>query len=305
MSIHISTGHEFTRQKCDEILGWDVFRQPLQLDDGTEVDSHFANIRLIDGEPHVLGVVGKGYQIIQNSDMLDMAESLRQKHRLRYSFVGVIRNGERVFFQCASDSYSIGGGDEVTPYMLFANGHDGTMSCRMSPMCQRLVCTNQLANITRQDQGWISIRHSGDVSTKLDEVGRVGRYFLTMSTENRKLLVRLRDRPVTRRRAADFFRTLYSQHYGVVSANPRNESEDRAKSRSAKGLDAFLARFEGDLQIAGASAWNMANAYTGWLQHDRGRGRNPERSAYRRLVSSLFGVLSQRSVEAFQLALTF
>ena len=305
MNIHVPSKAGLSKQKCDEVLGWEVHREPLQLPDGTRVDSHFANIRMVDGEPHVLGVVGKGYEVIQNSEMLEMAESLRQKHRLRFSYVGIIGNGERVFFQCAAESYSVGGGDEVVPYMMFANSHDGTMSCRMTPMTERIACSNQLANIARTKENWVSIRHSGDVSTKLDEVGRLGKYFLTASAENRQLMIRLRNRAVNTRKLTEFFRTLYSQHYGVFSVNPKDESEDRAKSRAAKGFEAYKNRFDAEVSIAGASAWNMANAYTGWLQHDRGRGRNPDRSAYRRLVSSLFGVLGHRSVEAFQLAQNF
>lgn len=292
------------RKKIEQALDWDVHRIPLQLEDGTPLESHVANVRMLEGQPHVLGVVGKGYEIIQNEDLLSMAEAVQRKHKLSVTFAGVIGQGERVFLQCAGEAFSVGGSDEVRPYMLFANGHDGGLSCRMTPMTERLACTNQLRNIAKENETWLSIRHYGDVKTKMEEAGRLARHFLTVSAANRSLMVRLRDRGVTHKRLAKFFEQMYSLHYGPVVGNPQSKSESQAKGRAETSFDKFVQRFEADVPVAGATAWNMANAYTGWLQHDHRVGRDPAQSSYRRYVSSLFGVLADRSVEAFQSAMT-
>ena len=65
-----------------------------------------------------------------------------------------------------------------------------------------------------------------------------------------------------------------------------------------------MKRFENEKRIAGSTEWNMANAYTGFLQHDRGVGKIPQQTAQRRYESSLFGVTASRSVEAFRIALS-
>ena len=259
---------------------------------------------MLDGESHVLGIVGKGYEIIQNEDLLAMAETVQKKHRLKLTFAGVIGAGERVFLQCGGEPFSVGSDDEVRPYMLFANGHDGSLSCRMTPMTERLACTNQLRNIAANEETWVSIRHYGDVKSKLEEAGRLARHFFEVSEASKALMVRLRDRGVTKKRLTKFFEAMYSSHYGAVVGNPQTKADSQAKTRAESSFDKFLRRFEADIPIAGATAWNMANAYTGWLQHDHRVGRDPAQTSYRRYVSSLFGVLADRSVDAFVSALS-
>jgi broad specificity phosphatase PhoE len=69
-------------------------------------------------------------------------------------------------------------------------------------------------------------------------------------------------------------------------------------------IAAMVGRFEGDRQVAGATAWNAMNAYTGWLQNDRPpRGKDPARAREKQVHSRLFGVDADRSLEAFAVAL--
>lgn len=101
-----------------------------------------------------------------------------------------------------------------------------------------------------------------------------------------------------------FFHDCYSRHFGQINFSPKTEAEERAAERAKAGYAADVKRFENEKRIAGSTGWNMANAYTGFLQHDRGVGKIPQRTAQRRYESSLFGVTASRSVEAFRIALS-
>ncbi len=293
------------REQVEEMLAWDVEQAPLQLEDGTSITSHVANLRSIDGLRHVLGVVGKSYQVIQNQHLLDLGETICQQQKLTYSMGGILGHGERVFFQCAGQPFSVGKGDEIVPYMLFANSHDGSMACRMLPMTERLVCSNQLANIVKKEESWVSIRHTGSVGERLAEAGRLAQHFMTVIQANRVLMLQLRKRQVTAKKMAKFFRDMYLGQVREVTTTPDSHREDLARERAHNSFLQYEQRFQAEQTVAGHTTWNMANAYTGWLQHDHRAGRDPLRSAKRRLESSLFGLLAQRSVEAFQAALTY
>lgn len=294
---------ELDIEQIQQALGWQVVPTAIQLADGTPVASHVANTRMLGDERFVLGVVGKGYQVIQNDEILELADAVRNQHGLKFSHAGVVGNGQRVYFQCAGDSFQVGDGDAVTPYMLFVNAHDGTLACRMTPMTERMVCQNQLGNMIKTQNSWVSIRHSGDVSSKLAEAGRLGQHFMTVAKANRQAMLRLRGKTVSTKKMAQFFKGLYENQIGFVAPNPKDKAEEHSLKRADRAFAKYKERFELEKPIAGATAWNMANAYTGWLQHDHRTGKDPQRSQQRRRQSALFGVNAQRSVQAFQAAL--
>lgn len=290
--------------EVERVLGWQVDSLPLFLESGQQVKTHVANCR-VDGDKHrVLGIVGAGYGIIQNRELIELANVIRNEHELQFANAGITKDGARVFFQCKGESFDVGDGDEVVPYMLFCNGHDGTLSCRMMPMTERMFCQNQLGNIVKNTQSWAVIRHSGDVKSKLAEAGRLGRQYLVTCKANREAMLDLRATGVKHEDLMKFFGTTYQKHYGKVDQNPKDEAGERAVQRMKDGFGEFMKRFDKEKPVAGATAWNMANAYTGWIQHDKNAGKNTQKSQRSRYESSLFGVLADRSVEAFRAALS-
>ncbi len=143
-----------------------------------------------------------------------------------------------------------------------------------------------------------AIRHTGDTGLKLEKAKRLGRQYFTTMQANREAMLAMRDTGVKTEDLQRFFHDCYAKHFGPVDFND-TEAEERAKN----GYAEYVKRFENEKRVAGSTVWNMANAYTGWLQHDRGVGKYPQKTAQRRYESSLFGVTASRSVEAFRMAL--
>lgn len=170
-------------------------------------------------------------------------------------------------------------------------------------MTQRMWCQNQLGNIVKRHAAFATIRHTGDTRQKIEEAKRLGRQYLVTMQANREAMLALRDTAVKTEDLQRFFHECYARHFGHVPLNAQTEQEHRAAERAKEGYARFVKRFDSERSVAGSTVWNMANAYTGWLQHDKGVGRNPQKTAQRRLESSLFGVLASRSVEAFRVAL--
>ena len=60
-------------------------------------------------------------------------------------------------------------GDEVTPYLVFSNAHDGSGAIKVAMTPVRVVCQNTL-NLALHDAKRIwSTNHTGDMQTKLSE----------------------------------------------------------------------------------------------------------------------------------------
>lgn len=290
-----------SREEVEEIIGYKVHSETLQTSSGEPVTTHVVNINSSNGEQ--LNVVGSSFQIIQQSELLDLADSIRNDHSLKFGTAGFTGNGQKVFFQVLGECFDIGEGDTVTPYMLFANGHDGGLACRLQPMTERMFCQNQLGSITR-GKAYFTIRHVGNVKAKIEEAKALGRAFFKVTEDNRLAMQELRDTEVSQADLQKFFYEIYQRHYKSVNLNPKTEEEHNAAERARNAYHQFNRRFIKEKHIAGTTAWNMANAYTGWLQHDKGAGSNPQLTARRRYESSIIGTLERRSREAFKLALS-
>ena len=303
-SILKATG-DVDRDRLVAYLGWQVERTPMFLPDGRPVKTHVAQIRS-DNQTQ-LGVVTAGFQTIQNSELLELADAVRNDNKLTFANAGIVDGGSRVFFQCRGESFDIGSGpggeDVVTPYMLFCNGHDGSLSCRMIPMTDRMWCQNQLGNIVKTASSLFVIRHTGDTKSKIEEAKRLGRaYFVTIKA-NKEAMLELRNTAVKTQDLQEFFHGCYTKHFGQVQKDAKTEEQQRAVDRMKESFGDYVQRFEYEKKVAGATAWNMANAYTWWLQHKKGAGKNPQKTAQKRFESALFGVSASRSVEAFKMAL--
>ncbi len=292
---------DIDRSEVERYLSWWVDRVPITLQTGEPVKTHVANVR--SDSRQVIGIVTKGFQTIQNKELIDLADAVRNDQQLQFCNAGVVARGARVFFQCRGESFDVGDGDEVSPFMLFCNGHDGSLSCRMTPMTKRIWCQNQLGNIVKAHSAFAAIRHTGNTRQKLEEAKRLGRQYFTTIQANRTAMLAMRDTGVKSEDLQKFFQECYTKHFGAVGLNSKTDAEERAAERARQGYSEFVKRFENEKRIAGSTVWNMANAYTGWLQHDRGVGKDPQKTAQSRYESSLFGVTASRSVEAFRLAL--
>ena len=267
---------DIDRSEVERYLNWTVDRVPLTLHTGEAVKTHVANVR--SDSRQVIGVVTAAFQTIQNQELIDLADAVRNDQQLKFCNAGVVAGGARVFFQCRGDSFDIGDGDEVSPFMLFCNGHDGSLSCRMTPMTKRIWCQNQLGNIVKTHSAFAAIRHTGDTRHKLEEAKRLGLQYFTNVQANREAMLAMRDTGVKTEDLQRFFHDCYSKHFGKVEFNAKTEAEERAAERAkfarhpfrehchtvfAEFRSCFLLPLENHLFVAMCDARAMSSS-TGW-----------------------------------------
>lgn len=299
-------------------LGWDVEQHALNATDpGTgeryRVAGHLVNVRsdLPATDPdRQLAVVGEGYAPVQNRELADLAVAIAGESGgdVRVETAGSIRNGRRVYFLLRSDPYTVGGPDDaVHPYILLANGHDGTMAMRVVPTSVRVVCSNTLHAVVgrRGDAGggW-AMRHSGDVAGKVSEIRRSLERFGKASEDLRERSGTLAAADVTRDSVREFWLDVYQRQEGAIPANPTTKSEHRKREKALDAVAAMGRRFDRERDTSGSNAWTALNAYTGWAQHDRYVKAADDRSRKaRRVERALLGESAAMSAEAMGSAL--
>lgn len=147
-------------------LDWRVESQQMYLGNGTIVPDAYANVRSSDNK--VLGVVGNRYQIVQNVDAFAFTDALLGEG-VKYETAGSLCDGKVIWLLAKlPDKYEILG-DEVTPYVVFTNTHDGSGSVKVAMTPVRVVCQNTLNAGLRQAKRTWTARHTGNINAKLDD----------------------------------------------------------------------------------------------------------------------------------------
>lgn len=302
-------------------LDWKVEQQVLHRESYNEkyqsqgfqlVSSHVANVRTdID---HVLGIVGKGWTPFQNQELADFCSCLQENGDVEVETAGSIRSGEKVWFLLRGEKFAIRDKDEIFPYVLVSNGFDGGTSLRCTPTTVRVVCSNTLHAVIpqREKSGAIKgmreaayvCRHSGKLKERVEEAKQALKHYAKHMEENRKLMEELANVDVNSAKIKKFFLEMHQRHFGAIKEKPVTRTKERQRERAMEGIAACIKRFEKEESIAGPTAWNMFNAYTGMVQHDySSRRKDPTIKAEAKLSTNLFGVNADRTIETFKAAL--
>ena len=160
-------------------LDWTVTKRTLvDKVSGLDVPRFFATVREQDDK--VLGIVSdKRYVICQNIDAFDFTDKLLGEG-VTYETAGSLLGGRRIWLLARLDSREILG-DEVTPYIIFTNAHDGSAGIKAAITPVRALCQNAIdLAFKRADRSW-SCTHTGNLQDKLKEAAntlwRVDKYF--------------------------------------------------------------------------------------------------------------------------------
>lgn len=306
-------------------LDWTVEQWPLVAQQGTgprlAIADKVANVRTDTTPETCLGIVGRGYAPIQNAALAEFCELLaKQGDVVRCETAGSIRGGAKVWFLLRGDSFSVRApgkaNDDLTPYILVSNGHDGGTALRCTPTSVRVVCSNTLHAVipgweTKGRRGRAPVaasytaHHVGDVRRKVEEArDALGLYVETLAKQSERINA-LVARDWNSEQVGHFLTQCYASIVKPIPTNPSNAGEERDAIKARDAVASMLTRFDNEARRFGATAWVAVNAFTGWDQHDRAvRVRDPHKAREQRIASTLFGDKGDAAIRAFALALT-
>ena len=157
-------------------LDWTVIQRPIMTSTYDHIPGYKANIR--DTDDKVLGVVTDRYKVVQNYEAFAFTDDLLGEG-VRYETAGSLNDGRRIWLLAKLPDKYIIEGEQVDPYIVFSNTHDGSGAIKVAMTPIRVVCQNTLnLSLNSAKRIWSTV-HVGDLASKMDEA----RFTLSLAHE--------------------------------------------------------------------------------------------------------------------------
>lgn len=147
-------------------LNWSVIQKDVYTEDGIRIAGYKANIRSTDDS--ALGIVSDRYKVVQNEDAFQFTDDLLGEG-VTYETAGALQDGKKVWMLAKMPNHYIIGGDEIAPYMVVMNSHDGSSGIKVAMTPVRVVCQNTLnLALNTAKRAWTT-KHTENVMNRVHE----------------------------------------------------------------------------------------------------------------------------------------
>lgn len=284
-------------------LDWTVTKAPLYSDELEPVPTHRVIVRDIDRAQ--LGVVGEGYQPLQNHELADFLKQAFDGLPLVVETAGALKDGRIVWALARLTHLDFRiGYDESHSYLLISNAHDGSRTVTVAPTSIRVVCSNtlQMADARIRARRGVDrlatgskIRHTSGMKRALDDLAKSYRNALDCAAVTQQAMRHLAACPVrSEQHLRRFFATVFD--------GP--DESGRARAIKEHREQQLMELYHGPTcTVRGtASSWFAAlNAATEYIDHHRPtRGGDADAQ---RFASSVFGSGAGVKAQAYTAAL--
>lgn len=237
-------------------LDWTVDAQPIQVVGGQVIDGMKANVRSSDHK--VLGVVSDRYKIVQNADAFAFTDILLGEG-VKYETAGSLSSGKRVWLLAKMETSKVCG-DDVDPYLVFTNSHDGSGAVKVAVTPIRVVCQNTLTLALSTAKRTWSTKHCGDIQGKMDDarntLGFAASYMENLKEEADKLTQVV----VLAPQFADFLMKMFP-------TNSKMSERQIANVENQRKAVAEIYNHKDDIQKFHGTAYGVLNAIADHLPH--------------------------------------
>lgn len=238
-------------------LDWNVIQKSIITADGTPIDGFKANVR--DSDDSVLGIVSDRYKVVQNREAFAFTDALLGEG-VRYETAGSLQGGRRTWMLARLPHQYIISGDEITPYLVFMNAHDGTGSIKVAMTPIRVVCQNTLnMALATAKRSW-SCNHTGDIDDKLEEARDTLLYANKYMAELGRSIDKMQQIKISDKKVYEFLDELFPISEAATLQQKKNILKMREDAK-ARYFDAP------DLQHVGHNAYRFVNAISDFATH--------------------------------------
>ena len=141
-------------------LGYEVKLVPNCFPDGSPIPESF-HISRVDDPTTVYGrFVAGDWQPVQNSDLLDLAAHIAERHGFEIITAGALHGGAKAFVQLETgQEFSLPGNDKLVSRLLATVSHTGAESNKFVGCNTRVVCDNTIRAATGEGAGIVAHDH--------------------------------------------------------------------------------------------------------------------------------------------------
>ena len=147
-------------------LDWMVEQKDVYTQDGNLIAGYKANTRNTDNA--VLGIVSDRYKVVQNQDAFQFTDDLLGAG-VTYETAGALQGGRKVWMLAKMPLRYIIAGDEIAPYMVVMNSHDGSSGIKVAMTPIRVVCSNTLNLALNSAKRIWTTKHTENVMSRVHE----------------------------------------------------------------------------------------------------------------------------------------
>ena len=238
-------------------LDWQVESRNIYSGTGAMIPGYRANVRSTDDA--VLGVVSDRYRIVQNEEAFQFTDDLLGEG-VTYETAGSLQGGKKVWMLAKLPEKYIIAGDEVTPYLVFFNSHDGSSGVKVAMTPVRVVCQNTLNLALGTAKRIWTARHTENILLRVQDaretlqlansyMGELGKGIHELTT------IKLSDRKV-QEFINEFFPITEDLTDGQRKNNLRLQEDLKARYYNAS-----------DLEWVGKNGWRFVNAVSDFATH--------------------------------------
>ena len=240
-------------------LDWKVYQREVYTDSGIKIEGYRANVRNTDNK--VLGVVTERYKIVQNEEAFSFTDALLGKG-VRYETAGSLQEGKKVWLLARLPKEYIISGEQISPYLVFSNSHDGSAAVRVAVTPIRVVCNNTLnLALSTAKRSWAMV-HTGNIKGKIHEAQEtlfMAEYYMSKLG---KEFEELKRQKLSERQVKEYIELLL----------PLEKTSSLVTAKNVKKLrDDLRARYYDapDLQdVGGNNAYRFINAVSDFATHN-------------------------------------
>lgn len=238
-------------------LDWKVKQMPVYTGDNKMIPGYKANVR--DKDDRVLGVVTDRYKVVQNEEAFAFTDELLG-YGVRYETAGSLQDGKKTWLLARMPREYIITGEQISPYLVFFNSHDGSGAIKVALTPIRVVCQNTLnLALHTARRSWSAI-HTGNIRSKMQEAEEslflAEKYMASLGRE----IEDLQKKALTDKQVRQFMEDLLPLEPGAAEQQKKNIKRLR-EDMTMRYVDAP------DLQHVGKNAYRFMNAVSDFSTH--------------------------------------
>lgn len=256
---------------CATGLNWSVKKEKIQTEGGLVLPDKVAAIRSDNGG--YLGIVGEGYQHLQNSEMVSLVyDSAKEvfnpnsefKHPWNNSETlgtfgnmggGSLKGGSRVFTQLELPTKYIGKSN-INRFITITNAHDGTLALGFGTSNQVICCANTFAIANRELS---KIKHTASMQQRIDEAIQSLRKVLEFENNQMEVFEIASNRTFNKSHIEDIVKAVFGKSV--------DSKADEVSTRMKNQMSAFAADIDQSIQEQGETLWALFNGVTRYTNH--------------------------------------
>ena len=238
-------------------LDWAVEQKNVYTEDGTLIPGYKANIRNTDNA--TLGIVSTKYKVVQNEDAFRFTDNLLSSG-VTYETAGALQNGRKVWMLARMPQRYIIAGDEIAPYLVVMNSHDGSSGIKVAMTPIRVVCQNTLNLALGSAKRIWTTKHTENVMLRVHEARETLMLAETYMGELGRSIDELSQIRLSDRKAMEFMEEFFPVGNDVLEGQRKN---------NMRLLEDMKMRYwdAPDLSNMGKNGYRFINAVSDFATH--------------------------------------